>query len=115
MEGFESRTQAAAARWLTIVDMPLNCISRYDDRLRLWREKRCRERSSCCRLCRRSVVPGNENEIRALVAGVRASNLSYSSGTDEFEMVGERELCAAMPVISGQGCRCWFTQVSRIQ
>jgi len=103
-EGFEHATKAAAAGGVTtIVDMPLNSIPSTTD-VRALEAKR----EAAKRRCHvdvgfwGGVVPGNVDSLEPLA---RAGVLGFKcflcpSGVDEFEHVTEKDLRAALPVLS---------------
>ena len=102
-EGFATATRAAAAGGITtIVDMPLNSVPATTTVAAL-EAKRGAARGQCHVDVGfwGGVVPGNAGELDALVdAGVRGFKcFLVPSGVDEFPMVGERDLRAAMPIL----------------
>ncbi len=106
-EGFRTATRAAAAGGYTcLVDMPLNSIPATTNVAALEQK-----RQSAAGVCMVDYafwggsVHGNAGELAALAqAGVRGfKSFMVPSGVDEFEMVDEADLRAAMPVIAGTG------------
>jgi allantoinase len=103
-EGFDTATRAAAAGGVTtIVDMPLNSIPATTtvDALRAKREAahaRCHVDVAFWG----GVVPGNANELDALVdAGVRGfKSFLTPSGVAEFPAVTEEDLRQALPILA---------------
>jgi allantoinase len=106
-EGFETATRAAAAGGYTmLVDMPLNCIPSTSDVAAL-EAKRAAARGKC-RVdwaAWGSVVADNQDHVEALAgAGVLGFKcFLIHPGTDEFTMVTERELRAALPHVVRTG------------
>jgi allantoinase len=106
-EGFETGTRAAAAGGYTmLVDMPLNCIPATTTVAAL-EAKREASRGKC-RVdwaAWGAVVDDNKDEIEALAkAGVLGFKcFLIHPGTDDFSMVTERELRAALPHIVRTG------------
>jgi allantoinase len=103
-EGFDTATRAAAAGGVTtIVDMPLNSVPATTTVSAL-EAKRAAARGECHVDIGfwGGVVPGNAGELDALVdAGVRGFKCFLApSGVDEFPMVGERDLRAALPILA---------------
>jgi len=103
-EGFETATRAAAAGGVTtIVDMPLNSIPATTT-VGALEAKRAAARGQCHVDVAfwGGVVPGNANELDALVdAGVRGFKcFLVPSGVDEFPNVDERDLREAMPILA---------------
>jgi allantoinase len=103
-EGFATATRAAAAGGVTtLMDMPLNSIPPTTTLAGLEAkaaaaENRLHVDVGFCG----GVVPGNANELTALV---RAGALAFKcflteSGVDEFGHVSERDLRAAMPILA---------------
>jgi allantoinase len=106
-EGFNTATRAAAAGGYTmLVDMPLNCIPATTNVAAL--EAKRRVASGQCRVdwaAWGGVVQGNQGDIEALAAaGVLGFKcfLVYP-GVDEFTMVGEADLRAALPHVARSG------------
>jgi allantoinase len=106
-EGFETATRAAAAGGYTmLVDMPLNCIPSTSDVAAL-EAKRAAARGKC-RVdwgAWGSVVADNQHQVEALAgAGVLGFKcFLIHPGTDEFTMVTESELRAALPHVARTG------------
>jgi allantoinase len=106
-EGFETATRAAAAGGYTmLVDMPLNCIPSTSDVAAL-EAKRAAARGRC-RVdwaAWGGVVHDNQDHIAALAgAGVLGFKcFLIHPGTDEFTMVTEQELRAALPHVARTG------------
>ncbi len=106
-EGFETATRAAAAGGYTmLVDMPLNCIPSTSNVAAL-EAKRTAARGRC-RVdwaAWGSVVSDNQSHIEALDdAGVLGFKcFLIHPGTDEFTMVTEQELRAALPHVVRTG------------
>ena len=105
--GFSTVTRAAAAGGYTmLVDMPLNCIPATTDVAAL-AAKRQAARAKCHVdwAAWGGVVPGNQREIEPLAeAGVRGFKcFLVHPGIDEFSMVAERDLRAALPHIARTG------------
>jgi len=103
-EGFDTATRAAAAGGVTtIVDMPLNSVPATTTATAL-EVKRASARGTCHVDVAfwGGVVPGNAGELEALVdAGVRGFKCFLApSGVDEFPMVGEPDLRAALPILA---------------
>ncbi len=103
-EGFETATRAAAAGGITcLVDMPLNCIP-VTTSLSALREKlaACRDRLFVDCGFFGGVIPGNLAELEPMVdEGVLGfKSFLIHSGIDDFPMVQEEHLRAAMPVLS---------------
>jgi len=106
-EGFRTATEAAAAGGYTIlIDMPLNSIPATTNISAL--EAKRRSAQGQCRVdwaAWGGVVPGNHEDILPLAdAGV----LGYKcflvpSGIEEFRMVTEQDLRAALPHVSRSG------------
>lgn len=103
-EGFQTATQAAAAGgYTTVVDMPLNCVPATTNEIAL--EAKRRAAATKCTVdwaAWGGVVQGNEDEIEALAkAGVRGFKcFLVHPGIDEFTMVREPELRAALPHVA---------------
>lgn len=106
-EGFDTATRAAAAGGYTLlVDMPLNCIPPTTSVSAL-EEKR----QAALGKCRADwaawggVVPDNHEEIQPLAAaGVRGYKcFLVPSGVQEFRMVSEQDLRAALPHVAQTG------------
>jgi allantoinase len=103
-EGFEHATKSAAAGGVTtLVDMPLNSIPSTTD-VRALEAKREAAKGRCHVDVGfwGGVVPGNVDSLEALA---RAGVLGFKcflcpSGVDEFEHVTEKDLRAALPVLS---------------
>ena len=109
-EGFDTATRAAAAGGITtIVDMPLNSIPATTTVAAL-----NAKRDAARRQCHVDVgfwggiVPGNHDQIEALVAaGVRGFKCFMTpSGVDEFASVSEADLGRALPVLAALRTRC---------
>lgn len=106
-EGFRTATGAAAAGGYTmLVDMPLNCVPATTNVSAL--EDKRHAAQGQCRVdwaAWGGVVPGNHEDIRSLAdAGV----LGYKcflvpSGVEEFHMVTEQDLRAALPHVARTG------------
>ena len=106
-EGFDTATRAAAAGGLTmLVDMPLNSSPVTTTGAAFDRKREAAEGQLHCD-CGfwGGVVPGNENEIEALVGrGVLGFKAFLThSGIDEFPNVTEADLRKVMPVIAAHG------------
>ncbi len=106
-EGFTTATRAAAAGGVTcLVDMPLNSIPSTTtvDALEQKR-KAARGHSLIDYQFWGGLVEDNQEQLLPLAqAGARGFKcFLIHPGTDEFSMVGEPELRAAMPVIAGTG------------
>jgi allantoinase len=106
-EGFDTATRAAAAGGYTmLVDMPLNCIPASTSVAAL--EAKRRAASGQCRVdwaAWGGVVQGNQQDIEPLAA---AGVLGFKCflvrpGIDEFTMVGEADLRAALPQVARCG------------
>jgi len=103
-EGFEHATKSAAAGGVTtLVDMPLNSIPSTTD-VRAFEAKRAGAKGRCHVDLGfwGGVVPGNVDSLEPLA---RAGVLGFKcflcpSGVDEFEHVTEKDLRAALPVLS---------------
>jgi allantoinase len=106
-EGFETATRAAAAGGFTcLVDMPLNSIPSTTDVPSLEQKRSAaRGKAAVDYAFWGGVVPGNTADLRPLAeAGVRGFKcFLIHPGTDEFAMVTEADLRAAMPVIAQIG------------
>lgn len=105
--GFHTVTCAAAAGgYTTLVDMPLNCIPATTDVAAL-EAKRKAARGKCRTdwAAWGGVVPGNQNDIESLAeAGVPGFKcFLVHPGIDEFTMVTEADLCAALPHVARSG------------
>ena len=106
-EGFATATQAAAAGGYTmLVDMPLNCIPATTNVAAL--EAKRQAASGQCRVdwaAWGGVVQGNQGDIRALAdAGVLGFKcFLVHPGIDEFTMVGDTDLRAALPQVARSG------------
>ena len=106
-EGFNTATRAAAAGGYTmLVDMPLNCIPATTDVAAL--EAKRRAARGLCRVDWASwggVVQGNHQEIESLAkAGVLGFKcFLVHPGIEEFTMVGESDLRAALPHVARTG------------
>jgi allantoinase len=106
-EGFYTATRAAAAGGYTmLVDMPLNCVPATTTVSALEAKRRAAEGK--CRIdwaawC--GIVQGNHEEIEPLArAGVRGFKcFLVHPGVDEFTMVRERDLRAALPHVARTG------------
>ena len=106
-EGFETATRAAAAGGVTTsLDMPLNSIPATTS-VRALEEKRASAAGKCWVDVGfiAGVVPGNVSELEPLCkAGVRAFKCFLApSGVDEFTQVTERDLRAALPILTRNG------------
>lgn len=106
-EGFETATQAAAAGGYTmLVDMPLNCVPSTTT-VQALEHKRSAARGKCHVdwAAWGGVVQGNSEEIGPLArAGVRGFKcFLVHPGVDEFTMVGEGDLRAALPHVAKAG------------
>jgi allantoinase len=106
-EGFASATKAAAAGGITcFVDMPLNSIPSTTT-VDALEQKRSAARGQCFidYAFWGGVVPGNQHELTQLAeAGVRGFKcFLVHPGTDEFSMLTEAELLAALPLIANTG------------
>jgi len=106
-EGFRTATRAAAAGGYTmLVDMPLNCIPATTSVPGL--EAKRRAARGQCRVDWATwggMVPGNQEEIEPLA---RAGVLGFKCflvhpGIDEFSMVHEQDLRAALPHVARTG------------
>jgi allantoinase len=106
-EGFDTATRAAAAGGLTLlVDMPLNSSPVTTTGAAFDRKREAAEgRLHCDCGFWGGVVPGNENDIEALIArGVLGFKAFLThSGIDEFPNVTEADLHKVMPVIAAHG------------
>ena len=106
-EGFATATRAAAAGGYTLlVDMPLNCLPATTTVGALQAKRRAAHGQ--CRVDWASwggVVPGNQAEIAALAAqGVPGFKcFLIHPGIDEFTMVTEQDLAAALPHVAQTG------------
>ena len=106
-EGFQTATQAAAAGgYTTVVDMPLNCVPATTNKVAL--EAKRRAAATKCTVdwaAWGGVVEGNQDDIEALAkAGVRGFKcFLVHPGIDEFTMVREPELRAALPHVARTG------------
>ena len=106
-EGFETATRAAAAGgYTTIVDMPLNCVPTTTSAAAL--EAKRRAAATKCTVdwaAWGGVVQGNQNDIEPLAkAGVRGFKcFMVHPGIDEFTMVREADLRAALPHVARTG------------
>jgi allantoinase len=106
-EGFHTATRAAAAGGYTmLVDMPLNCIPSTTNVTAL--EAKRQAAQGQCRVdwaAWGGVVQGNQKEIEPLAAaGVPGFKcFLVHPGTDEFTMVGEQDLRAALPHVARTG------------
>ncbi len=106
-EGFRTATRAAAAGgYTTLVDMPLNCVPSTTTVAAL-EAKRAAARGQCHVdwAAWGGVVPGNQSEISALAAAGVAGFKCFliHPGTEEFAMVDEEDLRAALPYIRETG------------
>ena len=106
-EGFDTATQAAAAGGITtVVDMPLNAspvtttVNAFNEKLEASKNKLHINVGFYGGL-----IPGNQNDLEGLMqAGVLGIKCFLThSGIDEFPNVGEKEIDAAMPIISKYG------------
>jgi allantoinase len=106
-EGFRTATRAAAAGGYTmLVDMPLNCVPSITNVSAL--ETKRRAAQGQCRVdwaAWGGVVQDNQEEIDGLAkAGVLGFKcFLVHPGIDEFSMVCERDLRAALPRVAGTG------------
>jgi len=106
-EGFRTATRAAAAGgFTTLVDMPLNSVPPTTNVAAL--EAKRHAALGQCRVdlgAWGGVVHNNQNEIEPLAgAGVLGFKcFLVHPGVDEFTMVGERELRAALPHVAKTG------------
>lgn len=106
-EGFHAATRAAAAGGYTmLVDMPLNSIPATTTVPALEAKRRAAEGK--CRIdwaAWGGVVPNNQDDIQPLAeAGVRGYKcFLVPSGVEEFRMVAETDLRAALPHIAQTG------------
>ena len=106
-EGFRTATRAAAAGGVTtLVDMPLNSIPATTSVAGL--EAKLAAAAGQCEVDVAfwgGVVPGNAEDLTPLAArGVVGFKAFLSpSGVDEFEHVSERDLRAALPVLTALG------------
>jgi allantoinase len=106
-EGFATATRAAAAGGYTVlVDMPLNCVPATTTVGALQAKRQAAHGQ--CRVDWASwggVVPGNQAEIAALAAqGVPGFKcFLIHPGIDEFTMVTEQDLAAALPHVAQTG------------
>jgi allantoinase len=106
-EGFHTATRAAAAGgYTTLVDMPLNCVPATTNISAL--EAKRRAARGQCRVdwsAWGGVVPGNEQDIEALAqAGVKGFKcFMVHPGIEEFSMVREQDLRAALPHVARTG------------
>jgi allantoinase len=106
-EGFETATRAAAAGGYTLlVDMPLNCVPATTNVAALAAKRavaqgRCRVDWAAWG----GVVHDNQNDIEALAAaGVPGFKcFLIDPGVDEFTMVNEHQLRAALPHVANTG------------
>jgi allantoinase len=106
-EGFDTATRAAIMGGITtLVDMPLNSspvtttTKAFDEKLKATEEKL----HTNCGFWG-GVIPGNENEIEALIAkGVLGFKAFLThSGIEEFPNVMEKDLRKVMPIIAKNG------------
>jgi allantoinase len=106
-EGFETATQAAAAGgYTTIVDMPLNCVPTTTNTAALQAKRRAAAKKCTVDWAAwGGVVQGNQDDIEALAqAGVRGFKcFLVHPGIDEFTMVHESDLRAALPYVARTG------------
>lgn len=106
-EGFRTATRAAAAGGYTmLVDMPLNCVPATTTVPAL--EAKRRAAQGQCRVdwaAWGGVVQDNENDLEALAqAGVKGFKcFLVPSGVEEFSMVRESHLRAALPHVARTG------------
>lgn len=106
-EGFQTATRAAAAGgYTTVVDMPLNCVPATTNVAAL--EAKRRAAATKCTVdwaAWGGVVQRNQGEIEALAkAGVRGFKcFLVHPGIDEFTMVREPDLRAALPHVARTG------------
>lgn len=106
-EGFSTATRAAAAGGYTcLVDMPLNCIPATTDVTAL-QMKRAAANGNCLVdfAFWGGAVQGNSAHLAPMAkAGVRGfKSFLVHPGIEEFTMVDERDLRAAMPLIAKTG------------
>jgi allantoinase len=109
-EGFDTATRAAAAGGITtIVDMPLNSIPATTT-VGALNVKRDAARGQCHVDVGfwGGIVPGNHDEVEALVAaGVRGFKCFMTpSGVDEFASVSEADLSRALSVLGRAPVKC---------
>lgn len=106
-EGFQTATRAAAAGGYTmLVDMPLNSVPATTNVAALEAKRRAAEGK--CRIdwaLWGGVVPGNQQDIRALaLAGVAGFKCFLAHpGIEEFAMVEEPDLRRALPILAKTG------------
>lgn len=106
-EGFETATRAAAAGGYTLlVDMPLNCVPATTTVVAL-EAKRAAAKGKC-RIdwtAWGGVVHDNQSDIEALAAAGVAGFKCFliNPGVDEFTMVTEPQLRAALPYVARTG------------
>src|SRR5258705_5364133 len=103
-EGFDTATRSAIAGGITpLVDMPLNA-SPVTTTIKAFEQKLAAAKDQLHTNCGfwGGIIPGNENEIEALVEkgvlGFKA--FLVHSGIDEFPNVTEKDLRKAMPIIA---------------
>jgi allantoinase len=106
-EGFRTATRAAAAGGYTLlVDMPLNCVPSTDS-LEALQAKRAAAHGKCMVdwAAWGAVVPGNLRQLEALAsAGVPGYKcFLIHPGTEDFAMVEESHLRAALPILKRAG------------
>ena len=106
-EGFSTATRAAAAGGVTtIVDMPLNSMPATTTRTALLAKQEAARGKLFvdCGLWG-GVVPGNTDELPAMLAGGACGFKAFlvPSGVDEFPHVGESDLRRALSVLAPRG------------
>jgi allantoinase len=106
-EGFETATRAAAAGGFTfLLDMPLNCIPATTTASAL-EEKRAAAQGQCWVdwAAWGGVVADNQDDVLSLsTAGVRGFKcFLIDPGIDEFTMLTEQQLRAALPYVAQTG------------
>lgn len=105
--GFQTVTRAAAAGgYTTLVDMPLNCIPATTNVSALQAKRRAAQGNCYVDWAAwGGVVPGNDNQIIPLAeAGVLGFKcFLVHPGIDEFTMVTEADLRAALPHVARTG------------
>jgi allantoinase len=102
-KGFATGTRAAAGI-TTLVDMPLNCIPPTTARAHLEAKLRAAAGQLWCDVAFwGGIVPGNQAELRALIAAGVCDFKGFlvPSGVDEFPAVGEADLRAALEALAG--------------
>jgi allantoinase len=106
-EGFETATRAAAAGGFTLmVDMPLNCVPATTT-VAAFEAKRAAAKGKCWTdwAAWGGVVHDNQGDIEALAAAGVAGFKCFliNPGIDEFTMVTEPQLRAALPYVARTG------------